>query len=252
MDPVSSCEVLRGSAPGKEMDPPPGFGSKISAGIRGSERTPPATLRGGFTVKEKTVKLKDQTEVVIRPMKKDDLDRSLAFFVALPEEDRAYLRVDVTNREIVEQRIREIRTGRVKRLVALARGQIVADGALELSREEWKKHVGELRLIVARPFQRKGLGVVMARELYALAAASKVEEIVVKMMRPQVAALSIFRKLGFHEEVLLPHYVRDLTGKKQDLVIMRCDLEALWREMEDFMGDFDWMRTRCPYDIPRE
>lgn len=203
-------------------------------------------------MKEKTVKLKDQTEVIIRPMTADDLDRTLAFFLALPEEDRAYLRVDVTNRQVVKQRIQEIQSGRVKRLVAVAGDEIVADGSIELSREEWKRHAGELRLIVAHPFQRKGLGVVMARELYGLAAAAKVEEIVVKMMRPQIAAISIFRKLGFHEEVLLPHYVRDLTGRKQDLVIMRCDLEALWREMEDFQGDFDWMRTRRPYDIPSE
>jgi L-amino acid N-acyltransferase YncA len=84
----------------------------------------------------------------------------------------------------------------------------------------------------------------MARELYGLAASARVEEIIVKMMRPQKAARSIFRKLGFREEVLLPDYVRDLNGKKQDMILMRCDLEALWQEMEDFLASGDWQRTR--------
>ena len=67
----------------------------------------------------KTVKLKDQTEVLIRAMTRDDLERSLAFFGALPEEDRACLRRDVTKLEVIQQRIRELEESSVKRLVAI-------------------------------------------------------------------------------------------------------------------------------------
>ena len=193
----------------------------------------------------KTVKLEDETRVLIREMEHDDLEESLAFFRALPEEDRAYLRRDVRRREVVEGRVREIDSDRVQRLVAVTDGgRIVADGSLELAGEEWKRHVGELRLIVARDFQRKGLGVLMARQLYELAAGAKVEEIMVKMMRPQKAARSIFRKLGFTETALLPDYVKDTSGRKQDLILARCDLEDLWRKMEDHIALSDWTRAR--------
>jgi ribosomal protein S18 acetylase RimI-like enzyme len=190
------------------------------------------------------VHLKDGQEVLIRPLTKDDLDRSLAFFQGLPEEDRKYLRVDVTKRSVVERRIRAIDSGRVKRLVAVVDDRIVADGALELAGDEWTAHVGELRLIVARPFQRKGLGMLMASELYKLAAAEKVEQVVVKMLRPQVGARRIFRKLGFREEIMLPDHAKDRSGGSQDLILMRCDLEALWRELESFFTTSDWQRTR--------
>jgi L-amino acid N-acyltransferase YncA len=192
----------------------------------------------------KEVTLKDGIRVVIRPMRKDDLDRSFAFFQALRTKDRAYLRHDVSRREVVAERIRAMKSGRVKRLVAVADDLIVADAALELETGGWKEHVGELRLIVASRYQRKGLGLLMARELYSIATKAKVEEIIVKMMRPQVAARSIFRKLGFHEETLLPDYVKDVKGRKQDLILMRCDLEALWRELEDFISTWDWQRMR--------
>ncbi len=193
---------------------------------------------------QKHVELRDQSEVVIREMTRDDLLASLAFFRSLSEEDRAYLRRDVTKEDVVERRIREVEAGTAMRLVAVAGDQIVADGSLELSGEEWKKHVGELRLIIARPYRRKGLGIRMARELFLLAASARVEEIVVKMMRPQKAARSIFHKLGFRQEVVLPDYVKDMSGTKQDLIVMRCDLEALWSEMEDFVALGDWQRTQ--------
>ena len=192
----------------------------------------------------KSVKLKDQTEILIREMRGDDLDDSYDFFTSLPEVDRAYLRRDVSQREVVEQRIAEIESGTVLRLVAVADGKIAADGSLETSGEEWKEHVGELRLIVGQPYRRKGLGTVMARELYLLAASARVEDIVARIMRPQKAALSIFRKLGFREEASLHDWVQDQSGTKQDLILMRCNLEALWERLEDLFASTDWERTR--------
>jgi len=190
------------------------------------------------------VELKDGTSVVIRLMTAGDLDRSVAFFQSLTPQDRRYLRHDVTRREEVEARIEAMRTGRARRLVALDGDTIVADAALELESAGWKQHVGEIRLIIANPYKRKGLGMLLARELYSMAVEAKVEEILVRMMRPQLAARSIFRKLGFREETLLPDYVKDAEGQKQDLVLMRCDLEGLWQKLEDFIADRDWGRSR--------
>lgn len=193
---------------------------------------------------KRATKLKDGTRVVIRPMRRDDLERSFAFFQSLSAEDKAYLRRDVSSREVVAKRIRAMRSSGVKRLVAVVDDRIVADAALELESLGWKEHVAEVRLIVAGDYQRRGLGLSMARELYSIATEAGVEEIIVKMMRPQVAARSIFRKLGFHEETLLPDWVKDSTGRKQDLILMRCDLKALWNKLEDFIAGRDFQRSR--------
>jgi ribosomal protein S18 acetylase RimI-like enzyme len=193
---------------------------------------------------KKNVVLKDGSEVTIRSLKKDDFDRSYTFFQELPPEDRAYLRRDVTKPDVVRQRIRSMRAERTKRLVAIHKDEIVADGALELGGQGWKSHIGELRLIVSPRFQRLGLGMRMARELYLLAAKDNVEEIVVRMMKPQKAAHKIFKRLGFHEDAMLHDYVKDLTGTKQDLIVMRCSLKELWQELEDYFADTDWQRMR--------
>jgi len=196
------------------------------------------------TLMEKNESLKDRTKVKIRELQLDDLDRLMAFYQALPLEDRKYLRVDVTNRDIISQRIKLVETGNVVRIVALRDNQIIADGALELSGEEWRKHQGEIRVIVAHPYQHKGLGMIIIRQLYLIAVEKNVEMIIAKMMRPQVGAQHIFRKLGFRDELLIPDYVRDIGGESQDLIIMACDTKELWKELEHFYSDTDWERSR--------
>ena len=193
---------------------------------------------------DKKFKLKDGREVHIRELIADDVDRSLTFFRGLPEEDREYLRTDVTRRDIVEQRIIAGRQSSIKRLVAIVDDEIVADGSLESEGTGWKQHIAELRLIVARPYQHQGLGKIMARELYLLAASKNVEEIIVKIMGPQKRARTIFKKLGFHKDATFHDYVKDVHGMKHDLVVMRCDMEALWQKLDDHMAHSDWQRMR--------
>ena len=193
---------------------------------------------------EKTIRLRDGSEALVRGMREDDVDRSLAFFQALPQEDRYYLRHGVLERDGVVRRIEAIKAGTVLRLAIVVDDEIVGDGALEFEGHGWKEHVAELRLIVAHAYQRKGLGMLLARELYLLAETRNVEEIVVKFMAPQIGALNICTQLGFHKDAEFHDYVRDITGAKQDLIVMRCKLSELWQKLEDRLAHSDWGRTR--------
>jgi RimJ/RimL family protein N-acetyltransferase len=192
----------------------------------------------------KTVTLRDGRTVTVRRMQPDDVQRSYEFFCALPADDRKYLRVDVTRRDLVERRTLETDERRTVRVVAEHEGDIVADGALELEGHGWGNNVAEVRLLVARRMQRLGLGTVMARELFHLASRYRVDRIVARLMRPQVGAHRIFKRLGFHEEFLIPEHVRDQSGAWQDLIIMRCPLEDLWRELEFELASGDFQRHR--------
>lgn len=193
---------------------------------------------------KKNVKLKDGTEIVLRQLKKKDRNRLTVFFRSLPKEDRIYLRVDITDKETIKQIIKSSKLGESRRIIALDNDNIIAAGLLELEKRKWKKHFGEIRLLVSKFYRRKGLGMLLARELYLLAISEKVEAIIVKMMKPQVAAIDIFKRMGFKEEAVLPDYVKDLEGTKRDLIIMRCDVNEMWKELEEYLADSDWQRTR--------
>ncbi|MBC8213523.1 MAG: GNAT family N-acetyltransferase [Candidatus Marinimicrobia bacterium] len=193
---------------------------------------------------DKQTKLRDGTSVLIRPLTKEDVDNSFSFFQTLSQNDRNYLRADVTQKRIIERRIKAMENGNIYRFIAIINGEIVADGSLELEENGWKEHVGELRLIVSPAYQRMGLGMLMAHELYIKAVYEKVDEIIVKIMKPQNSALRIFQRMGFKEHATFPDYVKDVDGNKHDLIVMRCDLQILWDELENYFEDSDWQRAR--------
>ncbi|OGD14406.1 MAG: hypothetical protein A2V76_05395 [Candidatus Aminicenantes bacterium RBG_16_63_14] len=193
---------------------------------------------------DKTEKLKDGTEARIRKLVVEDIDRLMEFYQALPLEDRKYLKFDVTDRKVVAKRLLRVENGDDIRIIAIHGGVVVASGALELSGEAWSRHQGEIRVIIARPFQHRGLGMIMIRELYFIAVQNNLKTIVAKMMRPQVGAQKIFRSLGFREESLMPDFVKDIKGESQDLIVMTCDVKDLWKQLDRAFSESDWQRCR--------
>lgn len=193
---------------------------------------------------QKKMTLKDGTELTVRELTLDDLENLMEFYTSLPLKDQKYLRIDVTNKEIVKNRISDTINKKDIRLAVLHNDQIIATGALELSHDDWRKNQGELRLIVARDYQHKGIGLMLARELYYLAVENGVKKLVVKMMKKQKSARNLVKKLGFSHEVIIPDYVTDKSEKLQDLVIMTCDMKDFWKELEHIYQASDWIRCR--------
>ena len=198
----------------------------------------------GRLIKAKNIKLKDTSNIIFRYLKKKDKNRLAEFFKSLPKEDRVYLRRDVTDKETVKQIIKSSKRGESTRVIALNNKIIVAYGLLELGKKQWRKQSCEIRMLVSNDYRRKGLGILLARELYSLAISKKVEDIIVKMMKPQKAAISIFKRMGFKQESVLYDYGIDLDGVKQDIIIMRCNVAEMWKELEEYLKDSDWQRTR--------
>lgn len=193
---------------------------------------------------EKRETLKDGTTFLIRNLTISDLEKLMKFYRALPMSDRKYLRIDVTKKSLVEHRVRTAEERRVSWITALHEDNIIAEGRLELSSDDWRRDHGEVRLIVDRSFRGKGVGLVMLRSLHQIAVEQKVKKVIAKMLRPQVGARKIARKLGFREEILLPDYVQDQAHKTQDLVIMTCNIDDFWKELETLYLGSDWQRAR--------
>jgi RimJ/RimL family protein N-acetyltransferase len=179
----------------------------------------------------------DGTPVVVRQLVIEDLEKSRDFFKSLTLEDRLYLRVDVLDEAVVEKRIKNSGLSRIQRIVAEIDGQIVADAGFERRTHGWERHLADFRLIVAPQFRRKGLGMIMAEELYELAVKENVEEMVARFMVPQTAVRKIFERLGFEDDVVLKDFVKDINGQKQDLVIMRGTLDHLWDKLEEYFHE---------------
>lgn len=190
--------------------------------------------------------LKDGANVTLRLLQvnENDLEKLVKFYQALPYEDRKYLKVDVTKKDIVEKRLNAVLEQRSVRVIALHNDEIIAEGELFLREDDWFRAEGEIRVIVARAFQRKGLGMLLMREIYYLALKHKIDHLVAKMMAPQVGFQKILKKFKFKEGHVLPKYALDQENKKQDMLIMTCDIKDFWRELDASYNQSDWQRCR--------
>jgi len=105
-------------------------------------------------------------------------------------------------------------------LVAEKDDRIIADATLCRPCHGWTSHTGNLRYIVARDYQHKGLGTILARELFVVAVKEGIKKIETEIMEDNTAGLKSVEKLGFLKEGTLQDFVTDIHGRKHNLVIM--------------------------------
>ncbi|MBI2081175.1 MAG: GNAT family N-acetyltransferase [candidate division NC10 bacterium] len=168
--------------------------------------------------------LRDGTTAVIRPLAKDDKEALLAFFRAVPQEERLFLKDDVTDEAVIESWVRGLDYGQVLPLVAEVRGRIVADATLHQQKRGWTSHVGKVRIVTHPDFRHKGLASGLIKELIEVARDSGLELLDAEFMSEQVGPMQTFTRLGFYRVATLPRHVRDQKGKPHDFIVMVYDL----------------------------
>jgi len=176
--------------------------------------------------------------VIVRPMVQDDFDRVRLFFVNLPRDDRLFLRHDVTRPEVFSQWFSNLDYANKLPIMALDDEQVVGHALLDGGQRSWSPHVAGIRVVVADGYKKRAVGSVLAREIFDQAILQGYEKAVANMMDTQIAAKKMFERMGFRVEAELKDHVKDLDGKKHNLVIMTCALEDVWEKMADLLQDF--------------
>ncbi|MHC4695969.1 MAG: GNAT family N-acetyltransferase [Planctomycetota bacterium] len=194
----------------------------------------------------KTVTLKDGRSVTLRLLAQDDFDRLHAFFLALPEEDRIFLRHDVCDPNVVRKWTEQLDFDRAIPLVAVDADEIVGDGTLHMASYGWTRHVGDVRLVTARSHRHLGLGGLIARELVALAEAKGIEKVRAQVIEDDIGALKMLEAVGFQRMATLTNMVKDKHGNERNLLVMASDVSDLGRVLEDWIQDSMVPAFRAP------
>ncbi|PIU54084.1 MAG: hypothetical protein COS90_02715, partial [Deltaproteobacteria bacterium CG07_land_8_20_14_0_80_60_11] len=112
--------------------------------------------------------LKDGARVKLRPLVKEDREMLLKFFQGLNEQELSFLRSDVRDPAVIDQWVNHIDYHRVFPLVAEADGRIVGDITLHMRKVGWKRHLGNVRVVVSPDYQGRGLGTLLINEIVEL------------------------------------------------------------------------------------
>jgi L-amino acid N-acyltransferase YncA len=163
----------------------------------------------------------DGAQMTIRPMVPEDKDALLDFFRSIPEADRFYLKDDVTDPKTIERWAQTLDYSRALPLLALLDGKIVGNGILHHRRAGARRHLGEVRVVVALAYRNRGVGRGLLHKLIDLAGDEGLKTLLFEVVADtEQAARHTAQVLGFVPVALLPAHVRDVCGNPHDLLIM--------------------------------
>ncbi len=187
----------------------------------------------------KTITLRDGSEITIRPMVSDDEKPLLLFFQHVPKGDLLYLMDNVTNPAVVRRWATELDYERVLPLLAFDGDHVVGNATLHRFKTGLFRHIGEIRCLISSDMRSKGLGSLLAGELFRLAMEEGLEIIQARILESQDRAARLFRTLGLKEVAVLPNYAKDAKGNRHNVLLMIADVEDLWARYSDLLHDLD-------------
>lgn len=174
----------------------------------------------------KSIELPDGSPVTLKQMSADDRDAMLAFAQALPSEDLLFLRIDITDPDVVDNWIGNIDSGATMSIVAYDGSGLIGYAAVHSNPLSWTRHVGEVRVNVNPAYRSRGLGRVLTNQIFDMARGHHLRKLTAHMTSDQHGAQAAFRRLGFVPEALLADYVQDRNGLTRDMVIMSFDVDG--------------------------
>jgi len=173
-------------------------------------------------------------EIEFRLMSRADEGAVLDFARKLPTHDLLFLPRNISEPKVLSAWIHEIERGAIKSLLAVKEGKVVGCGTLVRDPHSWSPHVGEIRMVVSLDVRGQGVGRALSQETFALALGADLEKLSVQMTVDQGAAIALFESLGFKAEALLRDHVRDVDGKKHDIVVLGHNIAQFAAQMEAF------------------
>lgn len=168
----------------------------------------------------KVYRARDGRAIVVRTAGPADVDGLLDFFVALPDEDRMHLRVDVTQRDIMKRRMMPQPHWKIVRLIGTFGDRVIAECSLAHRTYGFESHVGEVRILIAEDFRSTGLATYLGHKILAHAIVMDLEKVEAQMMEDDIESLRAVESLGFEREGVLKDFVKDIKGNYHDLLIM--------------------------------
>ena len=176
----------------------------------------------------------DAGDIEFRLMSRSDEAAVLAFAQKLPTHDLLFLPRNISQPKVLSAWINEIE-----------RGAIVEPAGDEGRDGGRLRHAGARPAFLVAPCRRDPDGGVAGRARagrrpgavagdLCLALGAGLEKLSVQMTVDQQAAIALFESLGFKAEALLRDHVRDVDGKKHDIVVLGHNVAQVRAQMEAY------------------
>ena len=174
----------------------------------------------------KDIELKGGFKCTLRPLEPTDELSFHEFFLAVPTQERMFIKHRVTDPEVIRDWCRSIDLGRNLPILAIYDGQIIADATLHQQLGGWKRHIGRVSVLVHPKFRGRGLAKALISEVIDIARQVGLEKVEAEFIGGQETAIKMFGLLGFQPLCKFPDYVKDMEGVTHDYILMGLDLKT--------------------------
>lgn len=170
------------------------------------------------------VKLKNGEKCKIRPLRKDDELTFHEFFLAVPAQERLFIKHHVTELGVIQKWCQTIDYEVNLPLLAIHDNKIIGSATLHQHQGGWKRHIGRVSVLVHPKFRSIGVARTLVTNLVDIARMLGLEKVEAEFIGEQSGAIKTFQMLGFSDLVKLPDYVKDMQAISHDYILMGLDL----------------------------
>jgi len=160
---------------------------------------------------------------VIRSLGEDDLPSLLAFGAALPKDDWLYLDVNLQTEATIVRLINAVEARNWRQFVAVVGDEIVGYANVR-QLPGWKRHVGDIALVVRADYRRQGIGTALASAVLDAGRELSLHKLIVEVVEEQHYGQHIFVRQGFRCEGLLANHAIDYLGRPHNLMLLSYEL----------------------------
>ncbi len=174
----------------------------------------------------KTAKLKDGAKAALRPLRRDDEKEFHQLFLAIPEQERMFIKHRVQDIAVIRSWCQNIDYGRNLPLVGLLGGKITGVATLHQQLGGWRRHIGRVSVLVHPQFRGRGLARTLVAEIVDIARLAGLEKVEAEFIGEQAAGIKMFALLDFRELLRLEDYVKDMQAISHDYILMGLELKT--------------------------
>jgi len=171
-------------------------------------------------------RLKDGTEVVIRPLGKRDPTALQKFFYAVPEPERLFIERPVTDKKFFTDACNKIDFNQDLTLVMLHGSKMIGWINLHQRQGGWRRHIGRITLLTHPNYRGRDVSRLLLEEIVTAARYLGLWKLEGELNGERTIAIRSMETLGFRTLYVLPEYVIDMTRQTHDFVLMGLELKT--------------------------
>jgi GNAT superfamily N-acetyltransferase len=173
-----------------------------------------------------TLKLRDGTPIVIRPIGKRDETRLRKFLLRVPEEERLFIKQPLSNPNIVRNWCRNPDFERNLPLLMLHGQKVIGEATLHQRIGGWKRHIGLITFLTDPDYRGRDVSKILVAKLTEIARHCGLRRLEAELNGERKIGLQVLAQLGFSKLMHLPDYVLDMTAVTRDYVLMGANLKV--------------------------